>query len=104
MIAYTYLTCLVIALGGLAFIDARLQLVFFSKGGKAVAPLLAIAGAMAFFAVWDLIGIKLNIFFPGQSKFVTGIMMLPRFPLEEVFFLMLLGYNALIVWAWQDRS
>jgi len=48
--------------------------------------------------VWDLIGIALGIFFRGDTANLSGLLLAPELPLEELFFLILLSYNALLVY------
>jgi lycopene cyclase domain-containing protein len=52
-----------------------------------------------FFLIWDLAGIGLGIFFRGPSPLVTGILVAPEVPLEEIFFLTLLCYLTMNVFA-----
>ena len=66
-----------------------------------------VAVAVAFFLAWDLGGISLGVFFRGEGEWMTGVLLAPELPLEEVFFLVLLSYNTLIAWrgaeAWLGR-
>jgi lycopene cyclase domain-containing protein len=93
-----YLICLVIALAGLAVIDARYRLVLWRHPRAAVKVL---AAGVAGFIVWDLAGIALGIFFPGRSAYVTGLLLAPGLPIEEIFFLTLLCYLSLIIWEYE---
>ena len=93
-----YLICLVVALAGLATIDARYRLVFWRHPQAAVKVL---AASVVGFVLWDLAGIALGIFFPGQSAYVTGILLVPGLPVEEIFFLTLLCYLSLIIWEYK---
>jgi len=84
-----YLGCLAASLAGMAVLDWRLVLFF------RAAPLRAgivLAAGLAFFLAWDLGGIALGIFHRGQTQYLTGIMLAPELPLEEVFFLAFLCY------------
>jgi lycopene cyclase domain-containing protein len=58
---------------------------------------------VAMFVIWDLAGISLHIFYPGSSPYVFNLQVLPGFPVEEVLFLTLLCYTALIISRWQAR-
>ena len=51
-----------------------------------------LAVGLVFFLVWDLQGIRLGIFFRGETSFMTGWQWAPELPLEEPFFLLLLCY------------
>lgn len=99
--SFVYLAALLISLAGLATIDYRFKLAF-AKNPRAAA--VAIAIPYLLFVIWDTAGIALGIFFKGQSQMLTGIMIAPEFPLEELFFLALLCYTTLIVTTWFGRS
>ncbi|WP_066039847.1 lycopene cyclase domain-containing protein [Herbiconiux solani] len=84
-----YLAALLVSLGGMVVLDRRWKLFFFDSPGRASVVLVA---GVVFFLVWDLFGIGLGIFFRGETAFMTGILIAPELPLEEVFFLTLLCY------------
>lgn len=89
-----YLLALLVSLTGLFLIDYRFKLVFFKDW---LAGTVAIAAGVAFFLAWDLAGIFGGIFFRGHGHGLTGLMIAPELPLEEVFFLILLCYTTLEV-------
>lgn len=95
MIGLTYISILVLSLLGFAIIDHKFKLVFW-KNPKWAAIVVSIG--VLFFSIWDVAGIFLNIFFTGSTKFITGLMLSPDFPVEELFFLTLLCYQTLIFW------
>lgn len=97
---FAYLASLVAAIAGLAVIDYRYKLAFFHDRRRTA---ITLAVGVILFSIWDLVGIGLHIFFPGTSPYVTGLMILPGYPIEELFFLTLLCYNALIIWTWRER-
>lgn len=99
--SFVYLATLLISLAGLATLDFRFKLAF-AKNAKAAAVAIGIPYLM--FVFWDAAGIALGIFFKGQSKLLTGIMLAKDFPLEELFFLALLCYTTLIVATWFGRA
>lgn len=88
-----YLLLLSLSIAGLAIIDIRYRLVF-SKNRRLAVKVLGIC--MLMFIVWDIAGIVLNIFFIGQTDLLLGIRF-GDFPLEEIFFLILLNYTALVL-------
>lgn len=90
---YLYLMGLLIAILGLALLDYRHKLAF-SKSAKYFCVLLV---SVAFFLTWDYAGISLGIFFRGQTPLLTGYLLSEELPLEELFFLILLSYNALLL-------
>lgn len=85
-----YLGALLISIAGMVVLDLRFKLFF------AAAPLRAtivyVVG-MAFFLAWDVAGISLGIFFRGNPGLLTGVLIAPELPLEELFFLTLLIYT-----------
>jgi lycopene cyclase domain-containing protein len=89
-----YLAALLVSLGGMVVLDRRFRLFFFDRPGRATIVLVV---GVAFFLVWDLLGIGLGIFFRGETAFMTGILLAPELPLEELFFLTLLCYLTMIV-------
>jgi len=99
--SFAYLGALLLSLGGLALVDRRWRLAFWSDPRRAGWTLgLGVAG----FLLWDVAGLALGIFARGDSPHMTGILLAPELPLEEVFFLTLLCYSALVLWRWFDRS
>lgn len=87
-----YLLALIASLVGLVLLDRRHTLVFFRDW---LAGAVAIATGVVFFLVWDLFGIANGIFFRGESEALTGLLLAPELPLEEVLFLTVLCYSTL---------
>jgi lycopene cyclase domain-containing protein len=56
-----------------------------------------------FFIIWDVAGIAMGIFFRGDTSHLTGILLAPEFPIEELFFLLLLNYTALTLFTTVTR-
>lgn len=98
---FLYLAVLLLSLAGLVAIDKKHKLAF-AKNPRAAT--IAIAVPYLIFVIWDAAGIALGIFFKGQSSFLSGFMVGPEFPVEELFFLALLCYSTLIVSTWFSRS
>jgi lycopene cyclase domain-containing protein len=92
---FFYILGLSIGISGLAIIDYRYKLAFWYNWRR---TLKTIGAAMAVFIVWDVLGIILGIFFHGSSKYSLPFTIAPEFPLEELFFLFLLTYSALIIY------
>lgn len=90
--SFLYLAALLVALAGMVVLDRRFRLFFWRSAWRA-ATVLAVG--LAFFLVWDLQGIRLGIFFRGETTFMTGWQLAPQLPLEEPFFLLLLCYLAM---------
>jgi len=93
-VQYAYLIGLIFSIIGLALFDWRFKLGF-STNRKAAT--LATVIPLIFFLLWDGAGIALGIFFRGETSHLTGLVIAPELPLEELFFLFLLNYTTLTV-------
>ena len=91
-----YLAALTIALSGMVVLDRRFGLFFWADARRAAVVLVA---GVVFFLVWDLFGIGMGIFFRGETSFMTGLVIAPELPIEEVFFLALLCYLTMNAYA-----
>lgn len=91
-----YLLVLSALLGCMALLDRRFRLVFWHDARQAA---LTTAIGLAFFLLWDLAGIGLGIFVRAENALMTGIVLAPELPLEEVFFLAFLCYQTLVLYA-----
>ena len=100
MTGLVYLGALLVALGGLATLDWRHRLVFWADPRRAA---VCVGVGVVFFLLWDLAGLALGIFARGESPHMTGVLLAPELPIEEVVFLTLLSYNALLAWRGFDR-
>jgi lycopene cyclase domain-containing protein len=89
-----YLAALAGALGSMALLDRRYRL-FFWRSPVRAASVLGIG--LAFFVAWDAFGIAFGIFARGETDFMSGIVIAPEFPLEELFFLTFLGYLTMVI-------
>ncbi|MDO5635280.1 MAG: lycopene cyclase domain-containing protein [Micrococcus sp.] len=89
-----YLLALLLFSACYLLIDRRWRLVLFSDTpGRAVAVLLA---GVAFFLVWDVVGIVTDVFWHGTNTVSVGIFLAPELPIEEVVFLWFLCHQTLI--------
>jgi lycopene cyclase domain-containing protein len=96
-----YLAGLLVALTGMVVLDVRLRLFF------RVAPLRAgvvMLAGIVFFLIWDLAGIGLGVFFRGNPELLTGVQLAPELPLEELFFVALLCYTTMNLFALLTRA
>ena len=84
-----YLAVLLVALAGMAVLDRRWKL-FFWRDVRSASVVLIVG--VLFFLAWDIAGISQGVFFRGETEFMTGIVIAPELPVEEVFFLALLCY------------
>lgn len=96
-----YLGLLVFILLCFAAIDYKYKLVFFKDSVRAIK---AYSISLFIFVLWDVLGIALGIFFIGDTALLTGILLAPELPIEEIFFLTVLLYNPLVVYTFlKDR-
>ena len=91
---FAYLAGLIFSIIGLGLFDWKFKLGF-STNKKAAT--LATLLPLIFFLIWDGAGIALGIFFRGETSHLTGILVAPELPLEELFFLFLLNYTTLTI-------
>lgn len=96
-----YLLALLGAIVGTGALDWRHRLALF--GGAPARTVVIVGIAVVFFLVWDVVGIAEGVFFRGSGPWMTGILLGPELPLEEVFFLSLLSYSTLIAYLLADR-
>jgi lycopene cyclase domain-containing protein len=98
--SFLYLFALLVALAGMVVLDCRFRLLFWR--GPVRAAVVLVVG-LVFFLTWDLQGIRLDIFFRGETSFMTGWEWAPQLPLEEPFFLLLLCYLAMNLYGFLTR-
>lgn len=101
LIAFGYLAALIFSIIGTSLIDKRQGLALFISP---VATIISVFIGVAVFLAWDLVGIELGIFFIGPAEHVSGILIAPELPIEELFFLILLSYSTLIVYRLAERK
>lgn len=93
MIGVAYLVVQIVSFAGIAVIDHRGRLAAFRAPA---ATGLAVTAAVALFLTWDVLGVRSGVFFRGQTDFMTGLLIAPEIPVEEVVFLAFLSYLALV--------
>ena len=92
-VSFFYLAALLVSIAGLATLDFKFKLAI----AKSKRYLCLILIPLVFFLTWDLAGISAGIFFRGNASHLTGILLSTELPLEEIFFLILLSYSALLL-------
>lgn len=99
-----YLSVLIGLLLCMVALDARFRLFVFHRPLPALLVLLL---GTAFFLAWDLAAIGQGIFLHIDSPLMTGVMVAPHLPLEEIVFLLFLCYQTMVLAtgfaAWQAR-
>ena len=93
--SFVYLGIILSGIVGMGIIDWRYRLAFFYDKGRTI---FTVGIMFLIFLLWDIAGIALGIFFTGDSPYVTGILLAPELPLEELFFLVLLSYMPLVLY------
>lgn len=93
--SFLYLTGLLISSACMLLIDHRFKLFFFRD--PFAASVVTLIG-LVFFLLWDAAGIVMGIFLMGESRYVTGIVVAPEMPLEELFFLTFLSACTMIIY------
>ena len=89
-----YLLTLLVSLGCMVLLDRRFSLFFWRDARRAA---IVLAAGVLFFLLWDLFGIGLGIFSRGETMVMTGIVVAPELPVEEVFFLAFLSYLTMVL-------
>lgn len=101
---WLYLIGLCIGIAGMTIIDRRYKLAYWHAPRRTA---MTIGLTMLVFILWDFFGIFLGIFHHGASPYALPFTIAPEFPLEELFFLYLLSYSALIIYtgvsSWRSR-
>lgn len=101
MTGLLYGACLLAGLASMAAVDARWRLFVFSgQPGRALLTLLV---GVAFFIGWDAAGIGLGVFFRGEGPYLSGILLGPEFPVEELLFLTFLCWLTMNLWVLGTR-
>jgi len=89
---FAYLAVLLISIFGMVILDWKFKLAFF-RDLRVSAVTLVLGVAM--FSTWDYMGIQEGIFFRGSGQWMTGLQLFAEYPIEELFFLILLNYLCL---------
>jgi lycopene cyclase domain-containing protein len=93
--SFVYLFVLLVSILGLIGIDRKQNLAFFRNPFPTI---ISVSISVVVFLIWDIVGIALGIFFRGSTPFLSGLLLGPELPLEELFFLILLSYNTLLAY------
>lgn len=96
-----YAAALLVSLGGMVALDRRFRLFLFAAPRRAAVVLVV---GVAFFVVWDVIGIATGIFQRGDSAYMSGVLLAPHLPIEEIGFLTLLCYLTMNVYVAAERA
>jgi lycopene cyclase domain-containing protein len=96
-----YLFALLVALGGVGALDARLRLALW----RAPRAWLAGVGAgVVLFLAWDAVALAAGFYSRGSGAALLGVDVVPRLPVEEVVFVTFLSYLAAVLHALAERA
>lgn len=91
--SWAYAAALAVSIGGMAVLDRRFRLVMWADPRRGA---VVLGAGVAFWLAWDLVGVGTGVFFRGQTSAMTGVLVAPEVPVEELGFLTLLGYLTLL--------
>lgn len=97
---WLYLISLIVSIGCLGLLDWRYKLALWYDRRR---TLITLSIGVLVFIVWDLLGIQLGVFFHGNSQYSLPLRLLPEFPVEEIFFLILLCYCTLLIYRGAEK-
>lgn len=99
--SFLYLAALLVSLTGMVLLDRRFTLFFWADALRAA---IVLTVGVVFFLIWDMSGIAAGVFFRGDGPYMTGLLLAPELPIEEVFFLTLLCYMTMNVYVAVSRA
>lgn len=91
-----YLGALLTSLGCVLLVDRRYRLFFWRD--PFAAGVVTLVG-VAFFLLWDAVGIAQGIFLRGETPISTGVVLAPEMPLEEPVFLVFLVVCTMVIYS-----
>lgn len=89
-----YLAALLVSLVCVGLLDHRFRLVLWADARRGA---LALVVGVVFFLLWDVAAIAAGFYHQGDSAAMTGIMLGPELPLEELVFVTFLCYLTLVL-------
>ncbi|WP_083882777.1 lycopene cyclase domain-containing protein [Brevibacterium senegalense] len=92
---FAYTACLLFSLFGMLMLDWRHRLFWFADARRAA--IVHVVGVAAFL-LWDAGGIALGVFFRGETPYMTGVLLAPELPVEELLFLIFLCWLTMNVY------
>ncbi|HJG80145.1 MAG TPA: lycopene cyclase domain-containing protein [Brevibacterium senegalense] len=92
---FAYAACLLFSLFGMLMLDWRHRLFWFADARRAA--IVHVVGVAAFL-LWDAGGIALGVFFRGETPYMTGVLLAPELPVEELLFLIFLCWLTMNVY------
>lgn len=96
MLSLAYGAALLVATACMALVDARLRLVLWRDPRRSA---VVLAAGIVLFLVWDVVAIRLGFYHRGDSDAMTGLLLAPELPVEELMFITFLCYVTLVLHA-----
>lgn len=98
MISLSYAAALLVTMGCMAMLDARFGVVLWrDRGRDRRHAAVVLACGIVFFLLWDVLAIALGFYHRGDSPAMTGVMLAPELPVEELVFITFLCYITLVL-------
>ena len=94
MIGLAYGVMLLTATACMALLDARFGLVLWRDPRRS---LLVLVIGIVVFLLWDVAAIALGFYHRGDSEWMTGLLLAPELPVEELLFITFLCYVTLVL-------
>lgn len=89
-----YAAALAVPLVCMGLLDRRFGLVLWRDLRRGVVVLLV---GVVFFLLWDLAAIAAGFYHRGESEAMTGLLLAPELPVEELLFITFLCYTTLVL-------
>lgn len=90
-----YLLALLVPLVCMGLLDRRFRLVLWRAPRRAA---IVLGAGIVLFLLWDLAAIASGHYRLGASPWMSGILLGPELPLEELVFITFLSYHSLVLW------
>ncbi len=94
MISLAYAAVLLLLIGCMALLDARFSLVLRRARRRSS---IVLAGGVVLFLLWDVVAIWQGFYHRGESAVMTGLLLAPELPVEELLFIGFLCYTTLVL-------
>lgn len=94
MISFAYGGSLLLVMGCMALLDARFRLVLWRDAPRS---LVVLGAGIGFFLLWDVVAIAQGFYHRGESEAMTGLVLAPELPVEELVFITFLCYITLVL-------
>lgn len=95
MISLVYLLALLIPTVCMGMLDRRFGLALWRAPRR---TLVVVGLGIGYFLLWDIAAIAAGHYGMGASALMTGIMLAPELPLEELVFITFLCYLTVVLW------